>query len=860
MKFNSGVDNCLLLLVGLIFFSGSSWAEVSYEQSPIEFYSRLRGEFRQGRSVAGEIRQVIRRWGDHSFDSLLRQTAARRSAVRLEQRAYQAWVDGDYPKALRLYQRAAADLLREQAFSEAAFCLYYVAEIYSEQEHYSEALRWSQKALAVAASRNRPYLEALLFESRAYALWYLSELQESVHGFSLALQRWQRIAFEPGSLMCWNNLAVLYEELRLWESADYCYRKALEISSVADHPEILFYLHSNYALFLHKRGKGTGAEQHLEAARRLNWVSPSEFLLLTWKLSKSSGRLDGLLAFQPDLPSLQIERALLLGKTLEENGDWEDARRYYEEALSVTRSRALKYYLRKSVLQLGRLLERNRQYEKASELYLSTLSEEESLLSAGFAFPYRRSISPLFDGRIRCLIRLGRAPEAWGEIQRLIATRQSDMRLYLKALPELEFRGDELAQFTQVMRLEARRKWGQTTRFSSRGQRSLSPFSESTAHQGFTVIEMWPDGDRVYAWLSTTKGRVFRELSLPQDLGTAIEKLVGPLYRASDSLPPRPEPQQLQTLYRYLFAPLEGLIESNSILLVPHKELQSLPLELLQTFSGDYLVNHYSFSYLPSWHQTTRATPGGTANPFLLMPDISPALAEARREEVFFRGLIPQVTVLKEFDALPAEARWLHVSTHLKLNPRFWMASHFESSAQDRNILQLLRRPLNYGLLSLGACDGANAYMSASPSWLGFSEFFLLRGAQSLLLSRWQMDELSSWIYREFYRLSRAGIPMEEALASAKRDFLGRTLQRGASKAAGSHPFFWAGITYVGPPGRRLYEPGSLPGAPAYLVTAIVALVAILYFRGLGRRKIRRLSPSCTVLQTSSEEGRTDSS
>ena len=114
----------------------------------------------------------------------------------------------------------------------------------------------------------------------------------------------------------------------------------------------------------------------------------------------------------------------------------------------------------------------------------------------------------------------------------------------------------------------------------------------------------------------------------------------------------------------------------------------------------------------------------------------------------------------------------------------------------------ILKRTMDCSLLSLGVCESANSATSASPYWMGFSEMLMLNGAESLLTSRWRMGELSASIYIDFFRLCHEGMPMDQALREARLKFLDP--EKSGLPAEASHPFYWAGITYIGKPGKTL--------------------------------------------------------
>ncbi len=119
----------------------------------------------------------------------------------------------------------------------------------------------------------------------------------------------------------------------------------------------------------------------------------------------------------------------------------------------------------------------------------------------------------------------------------------------------------------------------------------------------------------------------------------------------------------------------------------------------------------------------------------------------------------------------------------------------------------------------------ANAYTMHSPYWFGLAELILARRVESILVSRWKLDELSARIYVDFFDRASAGVPMDQALNLARRDFQDSTLTRGKNRVTGEHPFFWAGITYIGRPGSTLYDAGESDRGTALVVLIIVLLI-----------------------------------
>ena len=257
--------------------------------------------------------------------------------------------------------------------------------------------------------------------------------------------------------------------------------------------------------------------------------------------------------------------------------------------------------------------------------------------------------------------------------------------------------------------------------------------------------------------------------------------------------------------------------------------------------NNQYLLERYHLSYLPSADWKFDHPHPGLSAPSFIVPVSPPDLPEIKREERFFQSLFPDLQVVKEWERQDIqEARWIHISTHFRLDPRLWLTSGFPNEQEEWNILRLLQAPLACDLLSLGACDLGNPYTSGSPYWLGFAELFLNQGVGALLVSRWSLDDLASGIYRDFFALAKAGLPMDEALSQAKRDFVRKRLNRDRASISGRHPFFWAGVTYVGRPGERLY-PEQNRNAEAFLLglSACFFLLSalVLFIAGQSRHR-----------------------
>ncbi len=792
--------SCLFLIVALCLSCFSSLPAAVPAFSPLDFHHQLRRNFAAGRDVSTQVRDYRAKAGDRSFDSLESVTLRKIEGLRLQDAAKDAWLSQNFTSAVHLYSRSYQLFLEENAHSEAGFCLYYIAEILSEQEKYVQALGVLERASQ--SSGGCLYLGALVNESAGFSLWFLDRLHESTQAFSRASDCWLKLGYPDGLVGAWNNLAALHDELNMWERAADFYEKALEFEDSVQAPGIRYTLHSNYASLLLQLGRTNEAQTQLEAARAFSQEAPEEFLLIESQVQGLERSEKKLLEFRPQTISLQIEKALLLAK-LYAACDHAKGLDVLSRAVELSSSHGLSYQKRRCVVALGQLLESDRRYGEAADLYGRAFKEEENLYSPELLFPYSRVVSPLFDGWVRSLVESGNPYQALDGIHRLVALRRAKAEAIDPSVPPALAGHNGLQAFTHAARAEGGRvkaNWDDLRVYPK-----LPPsFQVHDEPHCPVLVELWPDQNRIYAWVSNSKGRFFRILTLEASLNRMLEPVLAGVFTDGPNLPPPPEAAALRRLYRDIFEPLAPLFDSDRLVALVHKELQNLPLEMLIDGKGRFVLESYVVSYLPLASSAPPAR-APRAEPVIVFPATDPVLPSIEREELLLRRLFPKARVLNKLDtSLIGSPGWLHISAHFGLEPDFWLASGFDAAEGRTNALALLPATRSCVLVSLGVCHAANAYSLNSPYWLGFSELFLSRGAGALLASRWALDDLSMRIYRDFYTYCGQGTPMDEALTKARRRFLGLRLEREGASVPGRHPYFWAGITYVGPPGRRL--------------------------------------------------------
>lgn len=133
-------------------------------------------------------------------------------------------------------------------------------------------------------------------------------------------------------------------------------------------------------------------------------------------------------------------------------------------------------------------------------------------------------------------------------------------------------------------------------------------------------------------------------------------------------------------------------------------------------------------------------------------------------------------------------------------------------------------------LVVLSACETADGQLAGGEGLLSFARAFLYAGADGVVSTLWRTeDQISSYLMERFHYHRSKGRGNDEALARAKRDFLGDPSFDPRFKA----PNYWANFVYTGqldPQNTSFYQT-----PPAFILYGLAVLAALLFF--LKRKK-----------------------
>lgn len=263
----------------------------------------------------------------------------------------------------------------------------------------------------------------------------------------------------------------------------------------------------------------------------------------------------------------------------------------------------------------------------------------------------------------------------------------------------------------------------------------------------------------------------------------------------------------LETLYEELFRPLEVYLEKDHIVVVPHGFLHYIPFHAL--YDGEnYLIDRFSISYAPSasvFHlcQIKETAYEDRSLVLGVADERAPLIAE---EVQAVAEALPNVTLLIDEDANDealqrhgAASRFVHIATHglfRRDNPMF---SAIQLGSSRLSLFDLYKLRLSAELVVLSGCGtGLNAVVG-SDELVGLTRGLLYAGAQSVLVSLWDVnDESTTYFMERFYHHLAQGTrgDPQSRRATQPAKALQKTMQDVRERCPG--PYYWSPFILVG--------------------------------------------------------------
>ena len=710
--------------------------------------------------------------------------------------AYLYYLRGEYSQAIRLLRAARVESEKNGDQHIHALCFLDLSEIYLELNMSAEAREIAREGYLRFEKLGMGYEQAKCLANQAMANSQLGKALASLELFQQAremLAREQNLVWP--SLIDLYQAVVLFEADRLFESRRLCQRSAVFFESSVLH--------------------GKAALCHLLLARIA--LRTGNLVLARKECAAARDRVAGL-----ESPSLRLQAHFLLGQIHQASGDAPSAYCSYQAARAELET--LRSSLRGEELKISFMKNRLEIYESLVELCL-----RQQPLPGAAKTPAEEAFGYIELAKSRSLADLLLSPgaslaapdEGQSDLVRRIREMREELNWYYRRIEREQLSAEApSAQRIEKLQNEALARENnlvrvlQDLRASAAGPGaaaldSLPPLEsirQSLPPQA-ALIEYFAVKDQFIAAVLTRSSLnivpltpVSRAANLVRLLRFQLSKFsLGPDYVRTfhDGLL-RASRTHLHDLYRELIAPLcEQLSAAQHLVIVPHGTLHSLPFHAL--FDGQhYLIDRFSISYSPGAgiyslsHRRKSSAPGQAL--VLGVPDErAPFIADEVRAVAEILPGSRLVTGAEEGgEALRAHGsgfRLIHIATHGIFRQDNPMFSGIRLGPAYLNLYDLYHLQLDAELVSLSGCATGLNVVSVGDELLGLSRGLLFAGAQSLLLTLWDVHDRSTAEFMTcFYKRLAGSANRAVALQGAVQYVRERY----------PHPYYWAPFALTG--------------------------------------------------------------
>lgn len=743
----------------------------------------------------------------------------------------------DFARAEATYRKARAFCLRLGLHLLVAEADYNIAYLFYLRGRYTRAIALYDVARTHCEALGDPYHKALcdLDQSELYLELNLNEEGDRLAQAACAGFEALGMGYETAKAL--TNMAIASSHQGRTDQAIELFARA-QSTFVREQNRVWPALIDVYQAFvLYHAGRLSEAERLCTQALRFFERSPlpnrtalCEILLARLRLLAgdlpSAETLCGVALerlAQAEAPALRYQAHFVLGQVHEAAGAVQAAAQAYQQARSQLEQ--LRSHLRSDELKIAFLKDKLAVYES---LVWMCLSSGAGLQGREAAFQYieeakSRSLADLIAFRANALP--NRSRDQNGSADRIQTLRETLHWCQREAEREEErepsLRSAALRERARGHRADLVRELGRLAagdeEFAALQGAATVDLERIRAAMppAATLVEYYEVRGTLYVCILTQQQLELVPLAPLSGIRDLVRLLqfqlskfrLGPVYveRFSSALQAATE-RHLLELYETLIAPVRRLLQTTSLIVVPHDVLHCVPFHAL--FDGArFLVDDFSISYAPSasvYALCSRKTARpGDRSLILGVPDAS---TPCIREEVqAVANALPGSRVFvgakASADRLRAEgpaSRYLHIATHglfRRDNPMF---SSIRLADSELSLYDLYHLNLSAELVTLSGCGTGLSVVVGADELLGLTRGLLYAGAQAVLVTLWDVNDQSTArfmtsFYGHLQTQPDKALALREAMIGLRRDY--------------PHPYHWAPFVLVG----RTGPPSSPP-------------------------------------------------
>jgi CHAT domain-containing protein/tetratricopeptide (TPR) repeat protein len=705
--------------------------------------------------------------------------------------AYLYYLRGEYSRSIEML-RATRKKCEENGDAHVlALCYLDLSEIYLELNLSAEAQEVAHEGYLRFQKLSMGYEEAKCQANEAMALSQLGKALRAVELFDQA-----RVKFVRERNLVWPWLIDLYEALvlynegRLFESRRLCSRAAgfFETSFLPGKAVLCQSLLARLSL-------RTG---DLPAART--------------ECEKALGHLASL-----EAPALRYQAEFLMGQLQQAADNRPGAYDSYQKARAALET--LRSALRGEELKIAFMKNRLEVYERLAELCLNDDSKQGAA-EESFGYMEMAKSRSLAELLVHHAQAIPATDAGQSGLVRRIREMREELNWYYRRLEQEQLRATDpspqriealqkqaLAHENELLRAVRELPTPETALALNQQQTlaSLETIRASMPAEA-ALVEYFAIKDEFVAALLTrekldivTLTPVSRVVNLLRMLHFQMSKFqLGAAYTREFEKPLLDAARaHLSELHEELMAPLRDHLGARHLVMVPHGVLHYLPFHAL--FDGErYLIDSHTISYAPSatifalCQQKASAARGAplvlgipdAQAPLILDEAKSVAKILTNAELVLGTAANEQVLRTKGL-----HSRLIHIATHGTFRQDNPMFSGIRLGDAYLSLYDLYQLKLEAELVTLSGCATGLNVVTAGDELLGLIRGLLYAGAQSLLLSLWNVhDQSTAEFMGQFYRRYQSGTNKAAALRETMQGLRERY----------PHPYYWAPFILIG--------------------------------------------------------------
>ena len=705
--------------------------------------------------------------------------------------AYLYYLRGEYGRAIEMLRATREECEKNSDAYVMALCYLDLSEIYLELNLSEEAMETAHEGYLRFQKLGMGYEEAKCQANEAMAL---SQLGKAIRSLELFAEARPKFVKEKNLVWPWlidlYQAVVLYNEGRLFEARRLCAGAAafFDTSFLPGKAVLCHLLLARLSMRTGDRAAARG-----ECARALDRLASLE------------------------APVLRYQAEFLMGQIQQSSGDASAAYESYQRARAALET--LRSSLHGEELKIAFMKNRLEVYESLVDLCMDRNDEGASREEA---FGYMelaksRSLAELLvqHGHVLPVADAGQS----GLVRRVREMRE-ELNWYYRRIELEQLRSEEpSAQRIEKLQQEALAHENELLRAlrempAPQPGVSTSPASAIATLEDVreclpaetALVEYFSIKEQIVAAVVTRETLeivpvtpISRVVNLLRMLHLQISKFrLGAEYVKTFEKPLLEAMRShLTQLHDEVFAGLRGLLRAKHLVVVPHGMLHYLPFHALHDGTG-YLIDSFTVSYAPSasiFALCRRKPPAASAGSLVLgIPDSRAPLILDEVQSV--ARILPDAELIVGADANEAKlrergsrSRLIHIATHGNFRQDNPMFSGIRLGDAYLNLYDLYQLKLDADLVTLSGCATGMNVVSPGDELLGLVRGLLFAGAQSLLLTLWDVhDRSTSEFMTAFYRRFASGEEKAVALQGAMQELRSRY----------PHPYYWAPFTLIG--------------------------------------------------------------